>query len=91
MNQNKYYHKLIFRCLSYYGKECECCKENIREYLTIYDTQELDAKESRRQLLHRAVKVKDRTRYKVLCLNCVKGYRENGICYHKEKSTTPSP
>lgn len=81
MDQKRYYHGLIGRAIKYYGQECECCKEACIEHLTLHDTQGIPG-ESRRQLLHRSIRNKERGRYKVLCLNCVKGYREQGSCYH---------
>ena len=84
MNQKDYYHKLVDRVFNYYGKQCVCCNEGTLEHITLFDSASSEAPNSRRQLLHRAIKNKNRDRYIVLCLNCVKGYREQGKCYHTQ-------
>lgn len=86
----KYINNLRDQAFEIYGKECACCGESIREFLTI-DHILGGGNEHRKSLgyqskyLQTIIKEKDKSKYQTLCMNCNWGKRFSGICPHKLK------
>lgn len=73
--------------LTAYGEKCQCCGENIPEFLAI-DHINNDGNKHRRQVRSLYIWLKQngfpKDNFQLLCHNCNIGkYRNNGICPHK--------
>lgn len=96
--KNPNYHKKICRnrinklkddVYKLYGNKCNCCNENIKEFLTIDHIKgkgNKDRKKSGNQtkFLKKIIKENNKTKYQILCMNCNWGRRFTIICPHKK-------
>jgi hypothetical protein len=73
--------------LEMYGATCSCCRETVREFLTIgYKTGEVDIRlDVRNAAYEQAVAVFRPDLYRVLCWNCNITRSRYGYCPHQKE------